>query len=521
MSEKTTERWVSLETLAEGLEGARILGSPVSVCGVCDHTDRIQPGELFVALKGRSSDGHELAGRAVERGAAALLVERPLPLDVPQVVVPDTWRAYGLLAANFWGRPAQAMTGVAVTGTNGKTTITYMLEAVLRRWGRVPGVLGTVSYRVAGRSSPAPYTTPTPGLLHRVLAEMREARVSHYLMEVSSHALEMGRVEGLVFQVAGFTNLTQDHLDLHGTMEAYFAAKQRLFAHHLVPDGVAVAWLDDPSARRMLGPFSGRKIFCSAQDPSAEVFLEDLQESLDGFSLRAKTPAGPIQVRSRLVGRTNVTNTLLAIGMALGLGVPLDVVAAGLEDCRRVPGRLDPVRPVGWGGPAVFVDYAHTPDAIARVLETLRPLTRGRLFIVFGCGGDRDRGKRPLMGRAAAEGADLVVVTSDNPRTEDPLAIIDMAEEGVQAVGLPKISAEGLAAAGRGYVVESDRRRAIGLALQAAEAEDVVLIAGKGHEDYQILGRRRIHFDDREEAEAALAALERQGRWRAEGGGTC
>ncbi len=521
MSEKTLEHWVALETLVEGVEGARILGSPVSVCGICDHTDRIRPGDLFVALRGRTVDGHELANRALERGAAALLVERALPLDVPQIVVPDTWRAYGLVAANFWGRPAEAMTGVAVTGTNGKTTVTYMLEAVLRRWGQIPGVLGTVSYRVAGRVSPAPYTTPTPGLLHRVLAEMREAGVSHYIMEVSSHALEMGRVEGILFQVAGFTNLTQDHLDLHGTMEAYFAAKQRLFVHHLAADGVAVAWLDDPSARRMLEPFSGRKLFCSARDPSADVFLEDLQESLEGFSLRARTPAGPIRVRSRLVGRTNVANTLLAIGMALGLAVPPEIVAAGLADCRRVPGRLDPVRPVGWGGPAVFVDYAHTPDAIARVLETVRPLTRGRLLIVFGCGGDRDRGKRPLMGRAAAEGADLVVVTSDNPRTEDPLAIIDMAEEGVRAVGLPKIPEGRLAASSRGYVVEPDRRRAIGLALQAAGPEDVVLIAGKGHEDYQILGTRRIHFDDREEAEAVLAELERRGHWRAAGGGTC
>ncbi len=498
-----------LSEIASGIDGARIIGEDVEVTGLFQDTRKAVPGGLFVALPGRTVDGHDFAAKAVESGAAALLVSRPLDLPVPQILVSDPVRALGRAAAQFWGRPAERMTGIAVTGTNGKTTVCALLESILRAAGANPGVIGTVSYRYGDVTVPAPYTTPTPDLLHETLVRMEEAGCTHYVMEVSSHALEMGRVEGVTFQVAGFTNLTQDHLDLHGTMDAYRAAKQRLFSEHLAKDGVAVVWGDDPNALAMASVFPGRRLVVSAgTDSGADVRLLSVTETLSGIQAEVDTPMGRLSLQTLLIGRTNLANVLVASAIALALGLEPDAVERGIASCARVPGRLDPVVPVTAGRTTVLVDYAHTPDAIAKVLETLRPLTKGRLIIVFGCGGDRDRTKRPLMGRAAALGADLVVVTSDNPRTEDPLVIIEMAKEGVEATGLQEIEAAELGAAERGFVVQPDRRMAIDLAIRAAGPDDVVLIAGKGHEDYQILGTTKIHFDDREEA---LAVLERLG----------
>jgi len=497
-----------LSELAEAVPGARLEGEDLAVTGLAEDSRKVQQADLFVAARGRTVDGHDFAQEAVSRGAAAVVAERWLDLGVPVIVVADAARSVGPLAAAFWGHPAESLTMVAVTGTNGKTTTCSLLESILTEQGARPGVIGTVSYRYCGRVEPAPYTTPTAWLLHSMLAKMVEAGCTHGIMEVSSHALDMGRVEGLTFDVAAFTNLTQDHLDLHGTMDAYFAAKQTLFRDHLDPDGVAVAWADDPMAAQMVGAFSGMSLCCSATDRQADIHVETLKESLSGFSARVVTPRGAIEVQSKMLGRTNVANSLVAVGLALGLGIPPDVIGPGLSRCDRVPGRLEPVHHVQPGRPTVLVDYAHTPDAIEKVLATLRPLTKGRLMIVFGCGGDRDQTKRPLMGKAAAKGADLVVVTSDNPRTEDPGAIIDMALEGVVATGMEHLDAERFGQADTGYVVQPDRGSAITLAIEAARDGDVVLIAGKGHEDYQILGHDRIHFDDREQALALLEALE-------------
>jgi UDP-N-acetylmuramoyl-L-alanyl-D-glutamate--2,6-diaminopimelate ligase len=370
--------------------------------------------------------------------------------------------------------------------------------------------VGTVGYRFAGRTLPAPHTTPDPVLLQDLFAQMRDAGITHVAMEVSSHALEQRRVDGCQFRAAAFTNLTQDHLDFHGTMEAYFASKVRLF-EELLPRSraqapTAVVSLDDPRGPDVAAICKTAVLTYSLSDPKADFRAQGARFSSAGISATLATPAGPIEVRSPLVGTYNLQNILFATGLALSLGIGPVPIAAALATCRGAPGRLERVdndRGIG-----IFVDYAHTGDALLRVLSAVRQQTTGRLIAVFGCGGDRDRTKRPVMGEVAARNADLVVVTSDNPRTEDPGAIIEMILPGLRAAGARELPAgEAGAADAKGFIVEPDRRRAIRLAIGVARAGDSVVIAGKGHEDYQILGRTRVHFDDREEARAALEAL--------------
>ncbi len=501
-------------TLREALNGLVETGSLIDegrpVVAVTEDSRQVGPGSVFVAIKGMTADGHDYVNAAVDAGAEAVVVSREIDAKgrVPVVRVADTRAALGLISANVNGKPADHMTLVGVTGTNGKTTVCYLLEAILKSAGKIPGVIGTVNYRYRSKTFTAPYTTPTPPVLHATLREMKEANCTHVLMEVSSHALEMQRVHGLCFAAAGFTNLTQDHLDIHGGMEQYLQAKQKLFKDHLDGRGVAVAWGDDPNAQRMLAPFSGQKIFCSAVDRSADVHL--LESSMDLCGVRAVigTEQGEIDIRSSMVGSTNLANIILAAGMALALEVSIRDIKKGIESVGCVPGRLERVLPGGFfekdvSAPHVLVDYAHTPDAISKVVSTLKSICKGRLFIVFGCGGDRDKTKRPLMGRAAGN-ADIAVVTSDNPRTENPEAIIESALVGVFEAGLDELKGEELKKAQRGCVVIPDRRAAIRRAVLSAGENDVVLIAGKGHEDYQILGTKRVHFDDREEAAHAL-----------------
>jgi UDP-N-acetylmuramoyl-L-alanyl-D-glutamate--2,6-diaminopimelate ligase len=389
-----------------------------------------------------------------------------------------------------------------VTGTNGKTTITYLVEACAQAAGLPIGVLGTVTLRFPGAERPATHTTPESTAIQATLAEMRAAGAKAAVLEVSSHALAQERVAGIRFAVAGFTNLTRDHLDYHGDMERYFAAKRRLFAEHLAPDGTAVVNARDPFGARLadqLGP--GRRVWRYGTRDADDLRAEGLVLGLDGIHTTLATPLGPVPVRSPLVGAHNVENLLCAAGMALALGVPPDAVARGLSASLGAPGRLERV---DGRGVSVFVDYAHTDDALARVLEALRALSPRRLLCVFGCGGDRDPGKRPLMGAVAAAGADLAIVTSDNPRTERPDAIIDAILPGLERAGARRVTeAEALAGA-RGYLVEADRRAAIALAVRLARAGDAVLLAGKGHEDYQIVGTTKHHLSDREEARRAL-----------------
>jgi UDP-N-acetylmuramoyl-L-alanyl-D-glutamate--2,6-diaminopimelate ligase len=492
---------VDLRTLIQDLPDARVIGPREAlereVRAVRDDSREVQPGDVFVAVKGLTVDGHAFARTAVERGATAIVVQDEQPgLGAAQIVVGDSARALGTLAARAAGRPSDAMVMIGITGTNGKTTTTYLLESILAAADARPGVIGTVSYRYAGRETPAPFTTPTPLALHDIFRAMREAGCTHGVMETSSAALSMARLEGVRFQAAAFSNLTQDHLDVHGTMAEYQKAKELLFRERLAADGVAVAMIDDPVGAEMLAaaPAGARKLRVSIKQ-HADVYVKQAQSSIAGIEATIGTPRGDIAIKSAaLLGEYNIANLSLAIGVAEGLGVSHAAIVSGIERLAGVPGRVQ--RVANARGRNAFVDYAHTPDALERVIAALRPLTRGRLIVVFGCGGDRDRTKRPKMGAIVARDADLAVVTSDNPRTEEPRSIIDMILEGVRAER-PKAEP----------IVDVDRRAAIRAAVAAAGADDVVLIAGKGHEDYQILGKTKIHFDDREEAAAAIAAL--------------
>jgi UDP-N-acetylmuramoyl-L-alanyl-D-glutamate--2,6-diaminopimelate ligase len=388
----------------------------------------------------------------------------------------------------------------------------------LRAAGRRVGVIGTVSYRVSGGGAPhapdfsraAPLTTPGALAIQALFAEMRDAGASDVVLEASSHALDQGRLEGCRFRVAGLTNLTQDHLDYHGTMDAYFDAKAILFERLLDPRaGVAVLPVDRPEGRAMRARVAGRAGavlgVAAAPTPGADVVAEQVDASSAGMRLRLGTPLGPLEVVSPLVGTFNLENILLAVGMAIGRGLDADAIVAGIEALPGVPGRLERVE--NDRGILCVVDYAHTPDALERAIAALRPLVApgARLMTVFGCGGDRDRTKRPLMGQAAARDSELAIVTSDNPRTEDPATILAMIVDGCRRTGAEELTAAALGGATRGFCVVPDRRAAIRSAVDAVRAGDVLVIAGKGHEDYQIVGPDRLHFDDREEARAAFA----------------
>jgi UDP-N-acetylmuramyl-tripeptide synthetase len=498
---------MALQQVLRGIDvlEARGADDDLPVGRVTDDSRVLQPGDLFVAVSGRTVDGHDYLPAAAEAGAAAVLVSRPVSFPGAVNRVTDTAEALGIAASNRAGNPAQHLHLVGLTGTNGKTTTTYVLESILEAAGQRPGVIGTVSYRFAGQKQPASFTTPTAPQLQSLLSEMVLSGCTHAVMEVSSHALEMRRVAGLDFELAGFTNFSQDHLDLHGSMEAYREAKRRLFACHLSPAGAAVLWHDDPASVQMVLGYAGRVVRVSAQDPSVEVTVERQESTLDGLRMRLSFGGdAEVMLRSPLVGDHNVNNIALAATLAAELGVDPETIARGVLLLKGVPGRLERVDPDT--AVAVLVDYAHTPAALSHALTALRPLTPERLLCVFGCGGDRDAVKRPLMGRAVAEVADLAVVTSDNPRTEDPLAIIAQVLDGVGAEGHQRVPPEALAASERAYTVIPDRRAAIFAAVQSARPGDVVLVAGKGHEDYQILGRDRIHFDDREQSRAALAS---------------
>jgi UDP-N-acetylmuramoyl-L-alanyl-D-glutamate--2,6-diaminopimelate ligase len=461
------------------------------------------PGSLFCALPGTDADGHDFAAEAARRGAVAVIAERVVACAPARLLLaPSARRAMALAAANFCGRPGDAMQLLAVTGTNGKTTVSYLVEACARAAGLPTGVIGTITHRFPGVERAAAHTTPESTAIQALLGEMRDAGTRLVVMEVSSHALAQERVAGLRFTAAAFTNLTRDHLDYHGDMEGYFAAKRRLFVEHLAPDGVAVVNARDPWGARLadqLGP--GRVAWRFGTRGEDQLRAESPHLSFAGIHASVQTPRGPLTLRSPLVGAHNLENLLCAAGLALAAGVPLAAVEAGLSECRGAPGRLERI---DGRGLSVFVDYAHTDDALSRALEALRAQGPRRLVVVFGCGGDRDRGKRPLMGAVAGRGADLAIVTSDNPRGEDPLAIIAEIEPGLAEAGRPSCTAAEAVAGAPGYVVEQDRRAAIELALACARPGDAVLIAGKGHEATQQVGAERRHFDDREEARRAL-----------------
>jgi UDP-N-acetylmuramoyl-L-alanyl-D-glutamate--2,6-diaminopimelate ligase len=481
------------------------------VCGLAYHTAQVVEDGLFVAIRGTRSDGHEFVQQAVARGARTILVEKPLaPIPgVTTIRVSNTRVALARLSNRFYGCPSHELTLIGVTGTNGKTTTACLLEAILTACGHHVGFIGTLDMHYPGRVYPAAVTTPESLDLQRILREMLSTGVTHVVMEVSSHGLDMHRVEGSRFAAGVFTNLSRDHLDYHGTMESYFAAKARLFSQILRDQGgpraLAVINGDDPWGQRLCSQLNGPLLRYGLAN-NLEVRAEAVQYELSGTSARFQTPAGELEVHSRLIGRPNLYNLLAATATAVGLGLPLETVGAGEQSLVRVPGRLESVP--NNAGFQVVVDYAHTPDALEKALDALLELHFRRLICVFGCGGDRDRGKRPLMGEAAARRADLLVITSDNPRSEDPEAIIAEIEAGVRLLGLPRLSppCKPGCNSGRSYVVVVDRAEAIHLAIACAGPGDVVYIAGKGHETYQIIGDRRIDFDDRQVAGRALAS---------------
>jgi UDP-N-acetylmuramoyl-L-alanyl-D-glutamate--2,6-diaminopimelate ligase len=472
---------------------------------------RAGPGALFAALPGVNADGAQFAAQAAARGAVAVLASRPLDLAIPVVTARNPRRAFSQAASRFHGEPSRRLSLFGVTGTNGKTTTAYLIEQISAARGLGTGLIGTVESRWPGGRMPATHTTPESHELQELLRRMLDAGAQVVAMEVSSHALSQERAAGCTFAGAAFTNLTRDHLDYHGSLEAYFEAKAKLFRELLPRGAPAVLNLDDVRVGAL-----GREVpfalgFTTRGEAGAVLSAEQVKSDLAGvrFRLRTQAPldAGLAQVESPLIGAHNVENLLAAIGVLAGSGVPLRDIVRLVPECRGAPGRLERVPDPQ--GRVVLVDYAHTDDALARVLDALRAAAAPRIVCVFGCGGDRDRGKRPLMGEAAGSRADLVVATSDNPRTEDPLAILAEVEPGLSRTGKTHLDPRHARMGLPGYCVVPDRREAIALALQSARPGDAVLIAGKGHEDYQIVGKEKRPFDDRVEALRALEELSR------------
>ena len=500
-----------LSDLLKDVAGAEIVrgNGDLTVASVCDDSRRVRPGDLFIAVPGTKHDGTSFIADALGKGAAAIVCEAQgakaaEAARAALVVVPSARQALGVIAANHFGAAA-ALTLTAITGTNGKTTTTYLVESMLSAAGRKPGVIGTIGYRFGGRHNEAALTTPGALELHGNLAEMRQAGATDVVLEASSIALEQGRLAGCRFRAAALTNVTQDHLDYHGTMEHYLASKQILFERLLMSgSGVGVFFIDDGPGLAMKKAVSCPTLTLSRHERGADVVVLSKRLGADGIRIRLGTPSGALEITSPLVGEFNLSNLLTAVGLAIAHGIPGSAIATGAARLRGVPGRLESVG--NEAGVLCVVDYAHTPDALERALGVLRPLTKGRLICVFGCGGDRDRTKRPLMGEAAASRADIAIVTSDNPRTEDPKTIIGMIVEGVRRAGKDERTAIELSQGYAGFHVEPDRGAAISRAVALARVGDVVLLAGKGHETYQILGTQKIHFDDREIAAAAFAA---------------
>ncbi len=514
------EEFVKLEAV-EAAEGD--LNQEVS--GFSYDSRKVSAGQVFFAVAGEKADGHDYIADTVKRGASAFVYSRKgeWPRSVASVRVKDVRRAMGLWAAHYYRRPSQNLKLIGVTGTNGKTTVSYLLESMLRAAALEPGVIGTINYRYRNLAVPSHHTTPESLDLQQMLAEMAAAGVQSVAMEVSSHALAQQRVRGLEFDLGVFTNLSRDHLDYHRDMDDYFSAKSRLFTDYLKvsakPDKAAVIYGEDPRGGILsaLARAQGLEVWTYGEGQAWDVHPVTVVKDVTGLRGRIQARGRTVEFDSPLIGSANLQNILGSAAAGLALGLDAETVASGIGQLKVVPGRVEKVEnPFGI---TILVDYAHTPDALEKVLSAVRSLTQGKVIAVFGCGGDRDRGKRTVMGEIAARLSDLVVLTSDNPRGEDPLAILSEIEAGVQKTGLPKFRVSGLGSrvsehetqdarpeTERGYCLEIDRRVAIRTALAWARPGDLVLIAGKGHEDYQILGPNKIHFDDREVARDAMLA---------------
>ncbi len=476
------------------------------VLDIVHDSRKTKGGSLFVAVRGFHSDGHQFIPHAIRQGAVAVVAEvwKGPQKDTPVILVPDSRVALARLAAAFYGNPSRRLKLIGITGTNGKTTTSYLVKSIIEAAGQVSGLIGTIDYRIGSRIYPAPNTTPESLDLQRLLSEMVERRAGYCVLEVSSHALALKRTEECVFEAAAFTNLTQDHLDFHGDMDSYFRAKLGLFTG-LSPEASAVINLDDARAPEIIKATKAKVITTGLSERADVRPSGDIGHEITGLSFPVVTPSGTLVAKSPLMGRHNIYNILSAIGIGTAFGFTSDDIARGIKNMKAVPGRMEKIDE--GQSFSVLVDYAHTEDALVRLLEALREVAPKRVITLFGCGGDRDRTKRPKMGRAALKGSDIVVVTSDNPRSEDPAAIIREVEAGMAEAGVRMSSANARPeAAGRKkpYFVIPDRGEAVEIAIRLAEPGDVVVLAGKGHEDYQIIGDTKIHFDDRVAAGKAI-----------------
>ena len=473
--------------------------------GLCYDSRKCEEGSVFVAISGAQFDGHDFVHDAVKRGARYIVYDRgsvPTVSGAACIHVRESRLALAVLSKNFYGSPSRDICLIGVTGTNGKTTVTYLLESILKAAGFSVGVTGTVNYRYGGTVFPAPNTTPESLDLQRMLREMVDAGVTHVVMEVSSHAIDLKRIYGCEYDLGIFTNLSREHLDYHRTMEEYFLVKKRFF-DDVIDGHPAVVNGDDPWGARLRGEIQVPTVTFGADGP-CDVSPIDVVLSIDGIDAKIRMAGAEFSISSPLAGRFNLSNILAATAAALSLGIPQEDIRSGIGGLAVVPGRLERVSTDG--EPVVFVDYAHTGDALEKVLATLSEFKKKRIITVFGCGGDRDRTKRPGMGKIAAALSDLAIITSDNPRTEDPLRIIDEIEGGIET-GSARYAPEDITGGfkGKGYTIVADRRSAITLAVSVADDLDIVLVAGKGHEDYQIMGTRRLSFDDRVVAREALS----------------
>jgi UDP-N-acetylmuramoyl-L-alanyl-D-glutamate--2,6-diaminopimelate ligase len=483
------------------------------ITGLCYDSRMVKKGGLFFALKGVAADGHRFIEAAVKSGAGAVVLEDTAyaPSSIPYIQVRDARLAMSEMASAFFDNPTDSVPLIGITGTNGKTTTTYLLESIMRKAGIPVAVLGTIQYRFADKAIPAPHTTPESVELQKVLRELLDLGARGIVMEVSSHALEQRRVDGCRFDVGVFTNLTRDHLDYHGDMDSYLESKKRFFTDLLIADRIkpfrhAVVNIDDPYGQ-IIADEAKCQVLTYGISAGAMITARNVRFSTSGIDGVLVTPMGETDLCSKLLGRFNLYNILAAASVAVSMNLSLESVRDGISGHDQVAGRLERID--NDRGLTVLVDYAHTGDALENVLKTLREIASERIITVFGCGGDRDKGKRPIMGEIAGRYSDMTIVTSDNPRSENPPDIIREILAGIAPLGIKEYSEEELSGTleEKGFITVESRKDAIRLAIRMARPGDIVLIAGKGHEDYQIIGTERLHFDDREEAANALREI--------------
>ena len=503
---------MKLKELLKGIAIKQVKGDlGVEITGISYDSRSVKRGDLFVCITGTKDDGHRYASEASRRGAVAFLAKREVKISSEQalILVEEPRLEMGKIADRFFDQPSKKIEVIGITGTNGKTTISYLIESISLAQNVPTGVIGTVNYRWQGKEIPAKNTTPESVEIISLLSQMQRDGIKRVVIEVSSHSLAQKRVSGIEFKAGLFTNLSPEHLDYHRDMEDYFQAKARLFTDVLagkwlsepvITEPISVINIDDPYGKRIFDLAVGKKISYSLKSKEANYRAEIIKLGWDGLELKVHSGDGEFAIKSSLVGRPNAMNILASSALMHELGADWEQIQKGIESLKNVPGRMEIFNSKNRF--QVVVDYAHTPDALEKVLRTIREIGAQRLIVVFGCGGDRDEGKRPKMGEISATLADIAIITSDNPRSEDPLKIISQIEQGAKKVGAEKLKA--LGANSKGYFIEPDRRKAIEMSLNIAQKGDCVLIAGKGHEDYQIIGDRKIHFDDREEVRRIL-----------------